>query len=105
MTLPELHLVDWRPTKDTLHLYGQVVGKMRLATTAPRNHWWNVTLYLDVRGLTTRRMHHAGKTFQIDFDVVDHVLRVRTIDGAEVSFELRDGLAVADFDSKLQSSL
>src|SRR5215208_3483734 len=40
--LPELHLTDWRPTKDTLHLYGQVVGKIRLATTPPRNHWWNV---------------------------------------------------------------
>jgi hypothetical protein len=42
--LPELHLVDWRATKDTLHLYSQIVGKIRLATTAPRNHWWNVPL-------------------------------------------------------------
>ena len=39
MTLPELHLADWRATKDTLHLYAQIVGKIRLATTAPRNHW------------------------------------------------------------------
>ncbi len=44
MTLPELHLDDWRPTKDTLHLYAQIVGKIRLSTTAPRNHWWNVPL-------------------------------------------------------------
>ena len=50
MMLPELHLADWRPTKDTLHLYAQIVGKIRLATTAPRNHWWNVPLYVDVRG-------------------------------------------------------
>src|SRR5206468_9448080 len=58
VTLPELHLADWRPTKDTLHLYCQIVGKIRLATTPPRNHWWNVPLYVDVRGLTTRRLHH-----------------------------------------------
>ena len=61
MTLPELHLADWRATKDTLHLYSQIVGKIRLATTAPRNHWWNVPLYVDVRGLTTRRLHHAAR--------------------------------------------
>ena len=42
MTLPELHLADWRATKDTLHLYSQILGKIRLATTTPRNHWWNV---------------------------------------------------------------
>jgi hypothetical protein len=105
MILPELHLADWRPTKDTLHLYGQVVGKIRLATTAPRNHWWNVTLYLDVRGLTTRRMRKAGTTFQIDFDFVDQMLRVRTMDGANESFALEDGLAVADFDAKLHDAL
>src|SRR6266508_4009004 len=44
ITLPELHLADWRATKDTLHLYCQIVGKIRLATTAPRNHWWNVPM-------------------------------------------------------------
>jgi hypothetical protein len=103
--LPELHLADWRPTKDTLHLYVQVVGKIRLATTSPRNHWWNVTLYVDVRGLTTRRMRHAGKTFQIDFDFVDHALRVWTMDGAEESFALGDGLTVADFDAQLHRAL
>ncbi|MFL5840698.1 MAG: DUF5996 family protein [Thermoleophilaceae bacterium] len=103
--LPELHLADWRPTKDTLHLYGQVVGKIRLATTAPRNHWWNVPLYVDVRGLTTRRMHHAGTTFQIDFDFVDHRLRVRTMDGADESFTLEDGLAVAGFDAQVHETL
>jgi hypothetical protein len=58
VTLPELHLSDWRATKDTLHLYAQIVGKIRLAATPSRNHWWNVPLYVDVRGLTTRRLHH-----------------------------------------------
>ena len=88
MTLPELHLDDWRATKDTLHLYCQILGKIRLATTAPRNHWWNAPLYVDVRGLTTRRLHHDGTTFQIDLDFVDHALLVRTHDGRSRSFEL-----------------
>ena len=86
MTLPELHLADWRATKDTLHLYSQILGKIRLATTAPRNHWWNVPLYVDVRGLTTRRLHHRGTTFDITIDFIDHALVVRTSDGGTKSF-------------------
>jgi hypothetical protein len=70
MTLPELHLADWRATKDTLHLYAQIVGKIRLAATAPRNHWSNVPLYVDVRGLTTRRLHHRGTTFEIRLELL-----------------------------------
>ena len=105
MTLPELHLADWRPTKDTLHLYCQIVGKVRLATTPPRNQWWNVPLYVDVRGLTTRRLHHNDTTFQIDFDFVDHALLVRTHDGRVRSFELAEGVPVADFDSRLHEAL
>jgi Family of unknown function (DUF5996) len=70
MTLPELHLADWRATKDTLHLYAQIVGKIRLAATAPRNHWSNVPLYVDVCGLTTRRLHHRGTTFEIRLELL-----------------------------------
>ena len=58
--LPELSLGQWEETKTTLHLWLQIVGKIRMASTAPRNHWWHVPLYVDVRGLTTRRMHAAG---------------------------------------------
>jgi uncharacterized protein DUF5996 len=105
MTLPELHLADWRPTKDTLHLYCQIVGKVRLATTPPRNQWWNVPLYVDVRGLTTRRLHQGDTTFQIDFDFIDHSLIVRTHDGRSGSFELADGVPVADFDARLHEAL
>jgi Family of unknown function (DUF5996) len=105
MTLPELHLADWRPTKDTLHLYCQIVGKVRLAATPPRNQWWNVPLYVDVRGLTTRRLHQGDATFQIDFDFVDHSLIVRTGDGRAQSFELADGVPVADFDARLHKAL
>jgi len=105
MTLPELHLADWRPTKDTLHLYAQIVGKIRLATTSPRNHWWNAPLYVDVRGLTTRRLHLRGTTFEITIDFLDHALVVRTDDGRSRSFELGDGVAVADFDARLHAVL
>jgi hypothetical protein len=104
-TLPELHLADWRATKDTLHLYSQIVGKIRLGTTAPRNHWWNVPLYVDVRGLTTRRLHHKDTTFEIAFDFVDHALVVRTAEGRTRSFELVSGLPVADFDARLHGTL
>ena len=103
--LPELHLVDWRSTKDTLHLYAQIVGKIRLATTPPRNHWWNVPLYVDVRGLTTRRLHHHDTTFEVAFDFVDHALLVQTADGRSRSFELGEGVPVADFDARLHATL
>ncbi len=103
--LPELPLHAWEPTKTTLHLWAQIVGKVRLAASAPRNHWWNVPLYLDVRGLTTRRLHHAQITFQIDFDFVDHRLIVRTNRGQQGSFPLRDGLTVASFDRQLHEML
>jgi hypothetical protein len=104
-TLPDLHLSDWLATKDTLHLYSQILGKIRLATTAPRNHWWNAPLYVDVRGLTTRRLHHKDTTFEIAIDLVDHALVVRTSDGRTASFELGDGVPVADFDTRLHGLL
>jgi hypothetical protein len=103
--LPELPLEAWEPTKTTLHLWAQIVGKVKLAATAPRNHWWNVPLYLDVRGLTTRRLHQGQVSFQIDFDFVDHRLVVRTNGGQQGSFPLRDGLSVAAFDRHLHQLL
>jgi hypothetical protein len=105
LTLPELRIADWRPTKDTLHLYAQIVGKVRLATTPPRNHWWHVPLYVDVRGLTTRSLRRGDTTFEIAFDLVDHELVVRTLDGRTRSFPLADGLTVADFDARLHAAL
>jgi hypothetical protein len=104
--LPELPLTGWADTKDTLHLWAQIVGKVRMASTAPRNHWWHVPLYVDVRGLTTRRMHaKGGVAFEIDFDVIDHRLVVATNRGKVESFELVDGLSVAEFDEKLHATL
>ena len=99
--LPALPLEDWERTKDTLHLYAQIVGKLRLACAPPRNHWWHAALYLDARGLTTGPMRHREVTFQIDFDFVDHLLVVRTERGETERFRLHDGLAVADFYGQL----
>lgn len=104
--LRPLPLDEWEATKDTLHLWAQIVGKIRMASTAPRNHWWHVPLYVDVRGLTTRRMHAAnGAAFQIRFDFVDHRLVVETDEGAVASFPLVDGLSVAEFDRTLHHTL
>lgn len=104
--LPELPLAGWEGTKDTLHLWAQIVGKVRMAASAPRNHWWHVPLYVDVRGLTTRRLHaENGVAFEIDFDFVDHRLVVATDRGEVESFELVEGLSVADFDETLHTTL
>ena len=104
--LPELPLAEWDATRTTLHLWAQIVGKVRLASTAPRNHWWHVPLYVDVRGLTTRRLHaENGVTFQLDFDFVDHHLRLRTAKGESASFPLVDGLSVSQFDRALHGLL
>lgn len=106
MTLPELPFAHWAPTKTTIHLWVQIVGKMRLALMPPRNHWWHVPLYVDVRGLTTRRMRGPSNVaFQIDFDFVDHQLQVRTTAGTGESFPLYDGLSVAEFDQRLHALL
>jgi Family of unknown function (DUF5996) len=104
--LPELRLREWEETKDTLHRWLQIVGKVRMASSAPRNHWWHVPLYVDVRGLTTRRLHaKSGEAFAIDFDFVDHRLVVRTNRGDVDSFDLYDGLSVAEFDKRLHAAL
>jgi hypothetical protein len=103
--LPELPYEEWRPTKDTLHLWAQIVGKVRLASTPPQNHWWNVPLYVDVRGLTTRRLQAGGPSFALDFDFLDHRLVLRTDQGRIDSFALEDGLSVAGFDSRLHGLL
>ena len=103
--LPPLPLEDWEPAIQTLHLWTQIVGKIRLGAAPPRNHWWHATLYVDIRGLTTRRMRGGGTTFQIDFDFVDHRLVVRTARGEVEWFELVDGLSVSDFDARLHGLL
>ncbi|MBC6458929.1 DUF5996 family protein [Actinomadura sp. HBU206391] len=99
--LPPLPLAAWWPTKVTLHLYCQIMGQIRLAATAPHDHWSNVPLFLTIRGLTTRRMRYGGLGFAIDFDFLDHRLVVRTDAGSTESLALHDGLSVKDFHEAL----
>ena len=70
---PRLTLSEWADTRDTLHLWTQVVGKIRLALEPMVNHWWQVTLYVSARGLTTSLMHASDRGLEIEFDFVDHV--------------------------------
>ncbi|MGA8679214.1 MAG: DUF5996 family protein [Acidimicrobiales bacterium] len=93
---PELTLSQWQDTRDTLHMWTQVVGKVRLALEPMMNHWWQVPLYVSARGMTTSLMHTGSRGLEIEFDFVDHVLDLRTSDGQtrRVALEPR---SVADF--------
>jgi hypothetical protein len=80
---PRLRVADWTATRDTLHMWTQVVGKIRLAQAPLLNHWWQVTLYVSPRGLTTGAVPYAGGSFDLELDFVDHRLRIRTSDGGQ----------------------
>jgi hypothetical protein len=75
---PPLELAAWKPTFDTLHMWTQIVGKVRLALTPPINHWWHVPLYVAARGLTSSPIPYGDRTFEVTFDLVDHNLYVET---------------------------
>src|SRR6266567_3768768 len=79
---PELPLAEWKDTYDTLHMWTQIVGKIRLALTPLVNHWWNATLYVTSRGLTTSVMSYKGRLFQISFDFIAHLLLIEVNDGS-----------------------
>lgn len=102
---PEIPLEAWRPTKNTLHLYCQIVGKIRLATHPHINHWWHVPLYVTPRGLSTRTIPYGGGNFEIEFDFHDHKLTMHTSGGGYEDFALYDGLTVADFYSSTFANL
>ncbi|KAB8158382.1 hypothetical protein FH609_029720 [Streptomyces sp. 3MP-14] len=101
-----LPLDDWAETKETLHRLLQVVGKIRLAASPQRNHWWNVPFHVTGRGLTTRPMGQVdgNPIFTIDFDLVAHVLLIATLDGRQLSFPLA-GESVADFYRRVLAGL
>jgi len=101
---PELPLAAWRETYATLHLWTQIVGKIRLARTPWLNHSWHIALYVTARGLTTSPIQDGGRTFQIDLDFIDHVLRVSTSDGAQRQFAFA-GQSVASFHAAIMAAL
>jgi hypothetical protein len=100
---PAIPYHAWRDSLATVHRFAQVVGKVRLAASPRRNHWWNVPFHLTGRGITTRPMGH-DPIFTIDFDFLDHRLDVNTTDGRRHSFAL-PGLSVAEFTTALHRGL
>jgi hypothetical protein len=103
-TWPELILEEWQDTLATLHMWTQIVGKIRMKQTPLVNHWWNVPLYVSARGLTTSAMPYEDRIFEIEFDFIDHRLRIECSDGALTMFPLRSQ-SVADFYQELMSTL
>lgn len=101
---PALPLDEWQDTYATLHRWSQIVGKVRLARMPWINHSWHVTLYVTSRGLTTSAIPCGARSFQIDFDFIDHQLPIRTSDGEVRSVALRPR-SVADFYRELMAQL
>ncbi len=101
---PELPLAEWKDTYKTLHMWTQIVGKIRLKLTPPLNHWWNVTLYVTPSGLTTSTMPYNGRHFQIDFDFISQLLIIKTNDGSSKTISLRP-CSVAKFYQEIMASL
>jgi hypothetical protein len=93
---PELPWNAWSETAAGLHLRTQVVGKIRMVRTPWTNHSWHVPLYLTARGLGTSPIAHGARTFEMEFDLLDHVLRIRTSAGEERGVALRPG-SIATF--------
>src|ERR1043165_7723505 len=93
---PDLPLDAWQDTYATLHRWTQIVGKVRLARTPWLNHSWHVALYVTARGLTTSPIPDGARTFQIDFDFIDHVLWLRTSDDHSRQIVLKP-ITVAEF--------
>ena len=84
-----LPLSEWQETRDTLHLWTQIVGKIRMAQTPLVNHFWNVPLYVSPRGLTTSAMPHGDGNFEIEFDFINHQLLITTSDDAKKTLPLK----------------
>ncbi len=94
--LPSLPYDSWKDTLATLHMWTQIVGKIRLKLCPLVNHWWNVPLYVTARGLTTSPMPYGDRTLEISFDFIEHELLVETCEGGRVALQLQPQ-SVAEF--------
>lgn len=101
---PAIRLADWKDTYATLHLWTQIVGKIRLELTPKLNHWWNVPLYVSSRGLNTAMIPYGERHFEMEFDFFDHKLVIRTSDPRTASVALAPR-SVADFYKEVMSAL
>jgi hypothetical protein len=103
-TWPDLASSPWADTRDTVHMWTQIVGKVRLALEPMVNHWWQVPLYVSARGLTTSLMPAGDRGLEIEFDFIDHVLVLRDTAGEVRRFGLQ-GSSVADFYARTLAAL
>jgi hypothetical protein len=101
---PELRVDDWRDTRDTLHMWTQIVGKVRMALTPAVNHWWHVPLYVSSRGLTTSLIPYGSRSFEMVFDFCAQQLHIDTADPDRRSVAL-EPKTVADFYEQTMAAL
>jgi len=101
---PALAYADWVDTCNTLHLWTQVVGKVKLRLAPLSNHWWGIVLFVTARGLTTGAMPYGDRVLQIDFDFCAHVLVLRTSDAREQRIAL-EPMTTADFYAQVLAAL
>jgi len=101
---PALPYAAWRDTCETLHLWTQVIGKVKLRLAPLSNHWWGIVLFVTARGLTTGAMPYGDRVLQIDFDFCAHVLVLRTSDAREQRIAL-EPMATADFHAQVMAAL
>lgn len=101
---PALRVDDWEPTRRSLHMWTQIVGKVRLAHAPLLNHWWQVPLYVSPRGLTTSAIPVGTDSFDMEFDFVDHALAVRVSGGGSATIDLRE-ISVAQFHQTVLDTL
>src|ERR1700684_2314241 len=101
---PELPLAAWQATCATLHMWTQIVGKVRLALSPLINHWWEVAFYVNARGLTTSAIPYGDGIFEVQFDFIDHELSIQTSWGPSKTLPLK-AQSVADFYSEFMAAL
>jgi Family of unknown function (DUF5996) len=101
---PALPFPEWRATCDTLHMWTEIVGKVRLALAPAVNHWWQVPLYVGARGLVTTAIPYRDGSFEIEFDFIDHVLAIRTSEGGTRTLKL-EPKSVAAFHAEIMATL
>jgi len=104
MSWPALPWREWQPTLETLHMWLQIVGKVRMALTPPLNHWWHITLFTTARGLTTSPIPYDEREFQVDFDFIDHRLLVSDTAGGTFTMKL-EPTSVARFYAEFMDGL
>src|SRR5713226_9040106 len=101
---PELPLAAWQDTYATLHMWTQIVGKVRLALSPRVNHWWGVPLYVNARGLTTSEIPYGDGGFEVEFDFIVHKLIIQTSWGSSKILTLKPR-SVADFYAEFMAAL